>query len=193
MADSSIYNPNDTGCMGWKGEHSVRPPLELDMQYQTELTEGELDTISVDDDNALSYQTNVYPYYPGHHIRFQISEAEGDVTQLALTFKGYGVKSATYEYYLYIWNFGTPAWEYLDNHTTASKDTVTGSISSDMPDYIDDNGYVHALVMGPVSSPPPPFPIASIIYTHYGELEVTYEGAAPPALQSQVLFIGPWK
>ncbi|MHC1596741.1 MAG: hypothetical protein ACXQT3_00330 [Methermicoccaceae archaeon] len=167
----STYTPNDTNCTGWEGEDANRPPSNLTMGTESALTSGELDTISVDDGNSISYTGG--SGYPGHRIRFAIAEDENTVTSLTVTVKGCGDRSTYYEYYLYIRKDSTGSWEQLDYHETGSKDTVTGTISTDCAAYIDTNGYVYVLVMGSPKTLTEP-----TIYTYYAELQLTSSGGS---------------
>ena len=172
--DTAMYLPNDLGYAGWEGNDDTRPPgaLVADTEAGLPFLGAEsLMTISVDDANAIE-SSCAQEIYPLHRIRFEPLEAPADVSQITLTFKGYGMYTlgAPYAYYLYIWDNVTNGgeWHYLDHHTTNAKDTASGSVSSDIANYFDGSGYVYGLVVGPAGSPMPNY-----IYTYYAECEIT--------------------
>jgi len=169
---TTTYLPNSTNCTGWYGYDANRPPNTLAMDDETQLSGAQLNTISADDDNSVDTDPGGAKI-AGHHIRYKITEAEGTVTDITLTSKGYGyhVTAATYAFYLYIWNFDSTTWELLDSHTTGSKDTATGSITSNWPNYIDGDGYVHALIMNAGTGD-----IVNALYDYYNEMIISYSG-----------------
>ena len=176
----TTYNPNDTGCAGWEGSDDTRPPGAQTMDSSASLGSGDLDTISTDDSNSILKDCVGY-VYPGHRVKFQIAETPGNVTQLDLTFKGYGAYDlGGNAYYLYVWDDNAGSWEQLDSHSSGSKDTVTGSITTNITNYIyadGGNNYVDALVMGPLANSAI---VHAQVYTYYGELVVTATGGTVP-------------
>lgn len=180
----TTYNPNDASCTGWDGADSSAPPdsLAFDQPGETELTEGELNTISADDENPISFFASAN--YTGQRIRFAINESPGNVTDITFTFKGYGKGYGgagppggyKYGWKLWIWNKTTPGWELLDSHATGSKDTLTGNKNASLTDYIVGNGdnYVYGLVL----ADPADAVSDRTSYLYYAECVVTSEAAA---------------
>lgn len=182
----ATYHPNDTNCTGWYGEDTGPPPpntLGLDW-VETELTEGLLDDVSGDDN--VWHQVASVDNSPGHRIRFAINEDPGDVTEIALTFKGYGRGYGAEGppggwkggWKLWIWNFDSTTYELLDTHVTGSKDTLTGSKTENFSDYIDGSGFVYGLTL---ADGPEQFGMRDA-YLYYAECVIT---AAPPTTTTE--------
>lgn len=183
---ATTYNPNDTDCTGWDGYDAARPAGALAMDTELVLSGAELNIVSVDDVNSISCEGGGYP---GHHFRLRVPEAPNSITQIVLTVKGYAQHNVPpdYEYYLYIWK-GT-VWEAVDNHTTGSKDTMTGVITTNCADYVHDiagKDYIDILAMGPVWHATG----SAYVWTYYAEVVVT--GVIPASSISGV-YRGPFR
>ncbi len=182
----ATYVPNDTNCTGWDGLDAARPAGSLAMDTEDVLSGGELDTISVDDSNDISYVGA--SGYSGHHIRFAIDETPALVTQITPTVKGWatsGFDPAQTAYYLYIWDDDGTAWEYMADHSTGSKDTLTDDVTVSITNYIHNIAsvnYIDILLMGPLWSASG----AKFIYTYYAKLDIT-ASAPPPAASAHVM------
>jgi hypothetical protein len=142
------------------------------MDTEFGLTGGELNTISVDDANSISYTIPID--VAGHHLRLAITETPADVTQIDVTVKGYGdhVLDEHNDYELYIWDDDGSAWEKLDDHQSDVKATLTGTISADLTNYIHNiagTNYVDILAMGTDHG----VPGNNFVYTYYAELVIT--------------------
>jgi len=148
------YYPNSTDCAGWDGDDSTAPPNTLTFDNtEFSLSSGELDTISTDDGDCISFYSS--PSYPGQRIQFAINEVVENLIEIELTFKGYGHgKNAgegdEYGWKLWMWNNNSSAWELLDSHTSSSKATLSGSKTTNLSNYVIIDGnkkYVYGLVM----------------------------------------------
>lgn len=132
-----------------------------------------LNTISVDDENFLSYTPGT-AFYPVQGVRFKIAEEVATITQLTPTFKGYNFAEAPADrfYDLLVWNFTTSVWVLLDSHSEVSKDTVTGDMSVDPDHYVLEVGTDKFVYIGLGGGQDAGY--TGAIYTYYGQLVVTY-------------------
>lgn len=174
QSNVTTFTPNDVNCTGWDGFDDTRPPSVLAMDTELVLSGAELNTISVDDGNSITYEPA--SGYPGHHLRYAITGiTPGDISQITSIAKGYGQHQfdpATYEYYMYIWDDNGSAWELMDSHTTGSKDTLTDDILANWTNYVHNIGgtdYIDILLAGPLW-----FATGSaFVHTYYAELVIT--------------------
>lgn len=172
-AVETTFNPNDANCTGWDGLDDTLPPSTLAMDTELGLSGAELNTISADDGNNITYEAS--SGYPAHHLRYALTGiSPGDISQITSTAKGYGKHEAgpaTYEYYMYIWDANASAWELMDSHTTGSKATLTDDVTTNITNYIHNIGgtdYVDILLVGPLW-----FVTGSaFVYTYYAELVI---------------------
>ena len=162
---TATYYPNTSGGAGWYGSASD-PPIGL-ANINTALSAADLDTMSADDANYVQTAGANVGYC--HRIRFLVTQPEASVSQLDLTFKGFGAGNlGDCKYTVYIWNFTTAAWGAGGSHTEGTEQTVTKQIASGTGDYIDDSGYVYGLVQGPSGND------YNNVNTYFGSLLVTY-------------------
>ena len=139
----TTYYPNSANCTAYYtlGQETNRPPTAEAMQQEFELSAAEKNTISTDDANYHEGLVSGNLEYPGHRVRYQITEAEGNVTQLVFTDKGYGKHTVTllYEWYSHVRNYTAGAYQQQQFHTQDVKATLTTTIAASWPDYINVN------------------------------------------------------
>lgn len=113
-----------------------------------EFSDAEYAAIKADDGTTADSTSANDGEYAAQRFRFKVQSDEEDwISGLDVTWVGTGThdsSTATKGADLYIWN-GT-AYVSLDSTTSGSEDTLTGSVASDIGNYIDDSGYVTLLV-----------------------------------------------
>ena len=71
-------------------------------------------------------------------FKIKVNDTISDITLIAITFMGYGATSSPIE--LYIYNYATSGYEYLNDQGTMSEFTMTGEVTNDFSDYFDGGG-----------------------------------------------------
>src|SRR5690606_5122406 len=109
----------------------------------TSYSAGELNTISTDDNNAISLGFGDGPPAPvraGHRLKFHIEQEVEDIIGLAITVKSaesWG--GAPSPMSLYLGNEQSSSWELLDSEAEPEIEvvyTLTGNQSSSIEDYV---------------------------------------------------------
>lgn len=138
--------PNSTNCTGYTsfaGNRGNPDSLATILGFAVEYTAGNRNTVSTDDSNFVSAVSS----NSCHLIRYRVV---GDETQLDFTMKAQdapaGPEPQNTEMYMYVWNSNSSAWELLDTSPTPSLDTMTGTVSSNVSNYIDGSNDVYTLV-----------------------------------------------
>jgi hypothetical protein len=111
----------------------------------TELTDTEYQALWYSDDSRFSKSHNVNLEYALILFRFKIESDENVVKQIVLKFEGYGTAPAGNGVTIKVWNFATSAWESPATGTAGADETVIITLTSNITDYIDTNGYVYLL------------------------------------------------
>jgi len=78
-------------------------------------------------------------------FRFKIDVKESLVKKIVLAFEGYGTCPYGNGFSIRVWNHVANAWQHLQSSSSSSDDTLTIALTSNISDYIDDNGYVWLL------------------------------------------------
>lgn len=110
-----------------------------------EFADDEYQKIWYSDDNRV----NVSALESGKHIlmlfRFKIDANENVVRQAVLSFEGYGTAPIGNGVTIKVWNHVVNAWQNAVSATGENDETVSISLSSNPPDFIDSSGYVYLL------------------------------------------------
>ncbi|MCX9080926.1 MAG: carboxypeptidase regulatory-like domain-containing protein [Candidatus Methanoperedens sp.] len=93
-----------------------------------------------------------------------------EVKNLTAKWIGHGENKTGYDTYLYIWNYNNVSWEQLDNKNLGVDGTLEKSITTNVGQYVDINGYVHVGAGAKHSDYSPPSPFG--LNTNYVELKV---------------------
>jgi hypothetical protein len=109
----------------------------------TELTDAEYVKLWYSDDDRFSKTHNVSMEYAMMLFRFKIDPDEDVVEQILLKFEGYGTAPAGNGITIKVWNFATSAWESPVTGTAGADETLTITLTSNLSDYIDLNGYIY--------------------------------------------------
>ena len=79
-------------------------------------------------------------------FRFRIESREKTAKKMVLAFEGYGTAPDSNGVAIKVWNNVASAWQNAQTGGTGGNDeTITITLDSDMPNYIDDDGYVWLL------------------------------------------------
>ncbi|MCW4046586.1 MAG: hypothetical protein NWE99_03365 [Candidatus Bathyarchaeota archaeon] len=108
----------------------------------TELTSEEYQKIWYSDDQRHSKSHNVNGEYALMFFRFKIESRENTVKKIVLTFEGFGTAPAGNGVTTKVWNHVAGAWQNAQSGTGGADETITITLTSNLTDYIDDDGYV---------------------------------------------------
>ena len=114
--------------------------------FGSELADDEYDQIELSDDSRFSKSTTVNLEYAMMLFRFKCDFAEADVKKIIIRFEGYGTAPAGNGVTMKIWNHINNAWENEVSGTGSGDETLTITLTSNIPEYIDEDGYIWILV-----------------------------------------------
>ncbi len=131
--------------------------------------------IAADDRIMMVSRTFRRFFYAAHRFDFIIAEPENGIREVDILWNGkgdhdLGIDGAA----LYIWNFETQSYEYLDSSTNVYT-TLKGSINTDIGDYIGPGG--HLIILAEQNGPHLKFwrwTFRSRLGTDYVKVDVTY-------------------
>jgi len=139
----------------------------------TELTSVEYEKLWYSDDNRYSKSHNVNLEYALTLFRFKIDPEERVVKKIALKFEGYGTAPGGNGATIKVWNFMASAWQNAQVGTGGADEVITITLTSNLTDFIDSNGYVYLFARTTNASDGV---TAAILYNDYAECVVTVEG-----------------
>lgn len=167
---------NGAGTTNWAyfREHDARPPATNDVPIH-EFPPGQYRRISTLDGRSRSDVTATTGSYALHRFVFTITEPESSITALDVLWIGqgrhdWGLPGAT----LYLWNFETGAYERLAM-STRTYITLTGTITDDVADYINEDGIL--ILLAEQNTPQRQFWVwkfRSRLATDYVKVDVTH-------------------
>jgi hypothetical protein len=138
-----------------------------------ELTNTEYEKIWYSDDNRCSKSNNVNGEYALMLFRFKIESREQTVKKVILAFEGYGTAPGGNGITIKVWNHLAQTWQNPANGTGGVDETVTITLSSNLPDYIDNDGYIWLLAR---TTNPSNGVTAATLYCDYVSCTVTVNG-----------------
>jgi len=138
-----------------------------------ELSSVEYEKIWYSDDNRYSKSRNVDGEYVLMLFRFKIDSREKTVKQVVLAFEGYGTASAGNGVTVKVWNHVSQTWQQAQTGTGGADETITITITSNLADYVDDDGYVWLLAR---TTNPSDGTNPAILYCDYVNCTVTVNG-----------------
>jgi hypothetical protein len=108
-----------------------------------ELADSDYQKIWYSDDLRYSKSHNVAGEYAMMLFRFKIESRENTIEQMALSFEGYGTAPAGNGFLIEVWNHAVEAWQNAQaSPATAEDSAVTISLTSNIGNYVDPDGYV---------------------------------------------------
>jgi len=111
----------------------------------TELASVDYEKIWYSDDTRFSKSSNVNGEYALVLFRFKIDSREEVVKQIVLVFEGYGTAPAGNGVTVKVWNHVAQAWQRAQTGVGGADETITVAITSNLTDYVDDDGYIWLL------------------------------------------------
>ena len=152
----------------------MNPPLTNDVPDKV-FKSRQYEMIAVDDGIMMVSRTFRRFFYAAHRFDFIIAESENDIKEVDILWNGkgdhdLGIKGVS----LYIWNFETQAYEYLDRSNDVYT-TLERSINTDIGDYIGQSG--HLIILAEQKGPHLKFwrwTFRSRLGTDYVKVDVTY-------------------
>jgi len=139
----------------------------------TELTNLEYQGIWYSDDNRYSKSHNVNGEYAFMLFRFKIESREQAVKKIVLAFEGYGAAPAGNGVTIKVWNHVSEAWEQAQTGTGGADETLTITLTLNIVNFIDANGYVWLLAR---TTNPSNDTTPAILYCDYVSCTVTVNG-----------------
>ena len=148
FGDVATYYPNTAGSTAWKIADDTRPSSALVLDSETAYSGAELNTISTDNTSGVQGGAQL----GGTKIRYTLSEAAADITQLDITISvSDEAMGGSGDVSLYIWNFDTTTWDDSGEGVTSStKSELNYSITSDITDYVDGSGNFYLVVQSAI-------------------------------------------
>jgi len=149
---------------------SEPPPVDSGW---TELTDSEYEKIWYSDDDRFSKSVLENGKYAFVLFRFRVDAERKVLKEIVLKFEGYGTAPAGNGVTVKVWNFALNAWQNPVSGTGGSDELLTIGLASDLPDCIDENGYVYMLAK---TTNPSDGVTAAILHVDYAEIVFTVNG-----------------
>ncbi|MDO6515268.1 LamG domain-containing protein [Neptuniibacter sp. 2_MG-2023] len=121
------------------GNHTSLRGSNTTLTATSDLSSFTDSNINTQNGSSASYSASTRRHYPKMLYRFSINEDAADINSITATWVGFGDHSSNGQRgaVLYIRNFNG-SFEQLDSSSSSSLDTLTGSVSSNISNYIDD-------------------------------------------------------
>jgi len=139
----------------------------------TELTNEEYQKIWYSDDIRYSKSHSVNGEYAFMLFRFKIESREQAVKKIVLAFEGYGAAPAGNGVTIKVWNHVSEAWEQAQTGTGGADETLTITLTLNIVNFIDANGYVWLLAK---TTNPSDGTTPAVLYCDYASCTVTVNG-----------------
>jgi hypothetical protein len=166
--EPTIYDFKDkVNNEAFEGSDSSQPPATLGVG--SGLSSENLDKIASSDNQRAVFSIGDWSDY--HRFKFKIFQASGSISQLYVEHEGYGIgpagepETAIRGLNLFIWNYDTGSWEFLDDHDIGDADAITSAtIIQNIENYIDNDGFLNLLAQAKENTGSCPF-----LFTYDGE------------------------
>jgi hypothetical protein len=112
----------------------------------TELTSAQYEQIWYQDGTDFSYASTTSGNYALMLFQILLPNVPATTQQIVLNFIGYGTAPSGNGITMKVWNASAQAWQNATTGTGSSNATVTITLTSNITNYIDSNGYVWVLV-----------------------------------------------
>lgn len=143
-------HPNDTlygfvglgaggqGCRAFSGDTEATPSLEW-----AELSDSDYQQLWYSDDERCQISGSGSGKYAVLLFGLKIESRENTVKQMVLSFEGYGTAPGGNGVTVKVWNHSVGAWQNAQvGEATDEDETLTLKLTANLPNYIDDEGYV---------------------------------------------------
>lgn len=155
-----------------------------------EFAAGDYTKISVDDSNSVSDQAETVGEYQYHRFNFTIPDGISDITQIDITWRGYGgeidVFGAVQSFGHSLWVKDTGSWSEKDSGTQSSKETLTIQKTSGFSDWIS-GGYLECAVQSDYPGEGV-FNDESFLRSYYVEVNITVLSDSDSVIPYSYLF-----
>ena len=138
-----------------------------------ELADADYTQIWYSDDARFSETASENGEYAMMLFRFKIDSREQAIKTIVLAFEGYGTAPGGNGVTIKVWNHVSEAWEQAQAGTGGADETVTITLTSNLTDYIDEDGYVWLLARTTNASDGI---TAVVLYCDYVSCAVTVNG-----------------
>ena len=138
-----------------------------------EFDNAEYEKIWYSDDYRYSKSVNTNLEHALLLFKFKIDPARNTVKKLVLKFEGYGTAPAGNGVTVKIWNFTAEAWENQATGTGEADEVVTITVTLNLTDFIDADGYAYLLAR---TTNPSDGSSPAVLHCDYAECDVTVEG-----------------
>lgn len=139
----------------------------------TELTNTEYEKLWYSDDDRFSHSTSVNLNYALLLFRFKVDPDEKVVKKIVLKFEGYGTAPAGNGVTIKVWDHVNEVWEQAQTGTAGADETITITLTSNLTDYIDTDGYVYLLARTTNASDGV---TAAVLHCDYSQNMITVKG-----------------
>ncbi|MGB9671839.1 MAG: hypothetical protein ACPLZY_01680, partial [Candidatus Norongarragalinales archaeon] len=138
-----------------------------------ELSDLDYQKIWYSDDQRYSKSHNVNGEYPLMLFRFKVESREKAVKKIVLAFEGYGTSPGGNGVTIKVWNHVAGVWQNAQSGTGGADETIMITLTTNLTDYIDDDGYVWLLAR---TMNPSDGSTAVMIYSDFCSCTVTVNG-----------------
>jgi len=139
----------------------------------SEISGPDYNKIWYSDDDRHSKSVTANLQYALLLFRFKIGAKSDVLTKLELTFEGYGTAPSGNGATIKVWNFSSEAWENAQSGTGGGDETLTITLTSSLPNFVDDDGYLYLLARTTYASDGS---TSAVIYCDYVECTITVRG-----------------
>ena len=139
----------------------------------TEFLAAEYEKLWQSDDDRYSYSQSENLKYSMILFRFKIESDEKTVKKIILRFEGYGTAPGGNGITIKVWNHVAEAWEQPQTGTGGADEWISITLSSNLTDYIDSNGYIYVLAR---TTNPSDGTTAAVIYSDCADSIITVNG-----------------
>lgn len=145
---TSTYTPASANSAGYDRVSTANnPPVSpYDASWQSMSSSAITAVSAIDASRFETRRTTARYQYDTQLFRFKVTQNPSLITQLDPKWIGYGESAAAYPCYLYIWNLNSQTWALVQQQDIGSPDdTLTGSITTNISDYVSAEGVVYLL------------------------------------------------
>jgi hypothetical protein len=139
----------------------------------TELTDIEYQKIWYSDNDRFNKSTSENGKYALMLFRFKIDADEDVLKKIVLRFEGYGTAPAGNGTTIKVWNHTASTWQNAVSGTGGNDEVLTITLSSNLPEYVDADGYVYLLAK---TTNPSDGVTPAVLYCDYAEIAFTVNG-----------------
>jgi hypothetical protein len=129
------------GCRAFSGDAEAAPSVQW-----TELSDNDYQKLWYSDDDRCQISASESGKYAVLLFGFKVESRENTVKRALLSFEGYGTAPSGSGFTVKVWNHTAGAWQNAQTSEASEADaTLALTLTANLPDYIDDEGYVWLL------------------------------------------------